>query len=68
MIIQRHQLRIGLLASPPFGKSFPHGNEEVHHEHGWDSCAQRCCVAQDLVLRREKDNGAAAIPLGGTVK
>jgi hypothetical protein len=31
MIIQRHQLRIGLLATPPLGESFPGGNEKVDH-------------------------------------
>src|ERR1700674_1527378 len=61
MIVERHQLGIGMLPAAPIGKAPPGRNEKVYHGHVWYSCASFCCTAQDLGPHRRKDNGIAAI-------
>jgi hypothetical protein len=54
VIVERHQLGIGLLPVPPLGKAPSGGSEKIDYGHGQNSCAPLmlrctriwCCTAK----------------------
>src|SRR5690349_6225065 len=55
MVIERHQLGIGLLAAVPVRKAPPRRNEKVDQRHGSYSCAPAYAAPhKDLVLHCKK--------------
>jgi hypothetical protein len=59
VIIERHQLPIGLLALPPRGKGPSRRIKKIYDGHSCTPLRNQCCAAQNLVLHCRKDDAHA---------
>ena len=56
VIIEGHQLAIGLVPPPPLGEGPSRRNEKPYHRHGWYSCAPLMlhCTRLDVAARQRQ--------------
>jgi hypothetical protein len=55
VVVERHQLGIGSIPAPPFGKRLSGGKNEIDYGHCWYSRARFCCTAQDFAAALRKN-------------